>query len=144
MKKVSSVIFYYLTEFHCLVVFTSEDNEQYMCCNCLIPRMRCNKFEIKHIFLIKPFLCMTKSQGKYINISRRKKTFKVKKIMFFIIIKGCVRPESPVLRWVTRTNDFDIKQHFFVGTLSEMWVAPIECTCLYIYKLPAYFFLKNL
>ena len=101
MKKVSSVIFYYLTEFHCLVVFTSEDNEQYMCCNCLIPRMRCNKFEIKHIFLIKPFLCMTKSQGKYINISRRKKTFKVKKIMFFIIIKGCVRPESPVLRWVT-------------------------------------------
>ena len=35
-KDNSLLIFYYLTEFYCLVVFTSGDTGQYVHCNCLL------------------------------------------------------------------------------------------------------------
>ena len=43
-KNISLIIFYYLTKFHCLVAFTSWDNEQYVYCNCLFTRLWRHKF----------------------------------------------------------------------------------------------------
>ena len=39
LKKISSVIFYYLTKFRCLVSFTSWDIDHYVYCNCLLTRL---------------------------------------------------------------------------------------------------------
>ena len=38
-KNISIVIFYYLTNFHCLVSFTLWGIRQYVCCNCLLTRL---------------------------------------------------------------------------------------------------------
>ena len=43
-KNLSIVIFYYLTKFHCLVVFTSWDIGQYVQCNCFLIRLWRHKF----------------------------------------------------------------------------------------------------
>ena len=42
-KNVSLVIFYQLTKFHCLVVFTLWDIGQYLYDNCLLKRLWCYK-----------------------------------------------------------------------------------------------------
>ena len=38
-KSFCHVIFYSLTKFHCLIVFNFWDIDQYMYCNCLLPRL---------------------------------------------------------------------------------------------------------
>ena len=43
-KNIPFVIFYYLSNFHCLVVFTSWDITQYVYCNCLVTRFWRHKF----------------------------------------------------------------------------------------------------
>ena len=43
-KNISLVIFFYLTKFQCLVVFTSWDIGQYVYCNSLLIKLRRNKF----------------------------------------------------------------------------------------------------
>ena len=53
-ENVSLVIFYYLTEFNCLVVFTSWDIGQYIYCICLLTRMWRHKF----LWIFKPYLFM--------------------------------------------------------------------------------------
>ena len=43
-KHISFFIFYYLTKFHCLVVFISWDIGQYLYCTCLLTRLCRHKF----------------------------------------------------------------------------------------------------
>ena len=50
-------------------------------------------FEIKLLFLIKPFFTWLKCQRKNSNILRIKRTFKVKKEVFFTIYKGLQLPK---------------------------------------------------
>ena len=38
-KNISLVTFYYMTEFHCLLIFTLWDIGQYVYCNCLLTRL---------------------------------------------------------------------------------------------------------
>ena len=59
-KNIFHVIFYQLTKFHCLIAFTSWNIGQYVYCSCLLTRVWRHNFEIKLIFLIKPFFYMTK------------------------------------------------------------------------------------
>ena len=44
-KKMFLLLYFInLTKFHCLIVFTSWDNKQYVYCNCLLTRLSCHKF----------------------------------------------------------------------------------------------------
>ena len=47
-KNISFVMFFYLTKFQCLVVFTSWDIGEYVYCNSLLTRFWRNKFWNKH------------------------------------------------------------------------------------------------
>ena len=95
------VIFYQLTKFHCLIVFTSSDIGQYM----YIPIVcypGCEVINMKLTLSLWSTRVYTwpKSQDKSLNILRTKITFKVKceiKGTFFtfkglLVAKSCVRP----------------------------------------------------
>ena len=77
-------------------------------------------FEIKLIFLIKPFFYMTKNQGKNLNILKTKRAFKViKKNAFFLIFKelsvakNILRPESaPLCYFYTAKRRFQTFSRF--------------------------------
>ena len=43
-KNGSHLVFYRLTQFHCLIAFTSWDIGQYLCCDCLLHKLWCQRF----------------------------------------------------------------------------------------------------
>ena len=74
-KNVSYAIFYELTKFHCLVVFTCWDIGQYVYSNGFLTRLWCHKFGINLIFLIKPFFHMTKNSRQKFQYLEKEKSF---------------------------------------------------------------------
>ena len=83
-KNLSHIIFYWLTEFHCLIVFTSWDTgfTVIICC----PVCDVINFETNLSLLIKPFFYISKNQDKNFKIWRTKRAFNVKKEMRHILV----------------------------------------------------------
>ena len=89
----------WLTKFYCLIAFTSWNVGQYEYWIVCFSSCDNINFEIKLIFLIRPFSLWWKSQDKNLNNLRTKRAFKVKQKAFFKVFKGLsvakiVRPGS--------------------------------------------------
>ena len=78
-KNVSPVIFYYLTNFHCLKI------GQYVYYNCLLTVCDVISFDINLIFLFKPFCYITKKSRQKFKDLENKKSFlgEIKKHFFY-------------------------------------------------------------
>ena len=75
-KKISLVIFYWLTKFHCLVLSTLRDIWQYVCCNFLLTRLWNHKFwNDAYIFNQVGFSTWSKCQDQNLNIFRMQRVF---------------------------------------------------------------------
>ena len=76
-KNISLVIFYYLSKFQCLIVFTLWDIGQYVYCHCVLTRLWRHKFYLilNLIFLIKPFFNMTKKSRQNVKYLENEKSF---------------------------------------------------------------------
>ena len=93
-KNVSHVIFYQLTEFYCLMSFTSWDIGQYVCWNCLRTRLRRHKFWKLNLSL-SHFLNMTKkSRQKFKYFEKETKK----------IAKNCLRPGECAFKQIWRST----------------------------------------
>ena len=80
--------FSFLTKYNCLITCASSENGQYVIAIVCFPDCDVINVEISHIFLMKPFSYMTKTQDENLNILRTRRTFKLKQKVFFIIFKG--------------------------------------------------------
>ena len=87
-RKISLLMFYYLTKFHCLVTFTSWDIGQYVYCNYLLTWLWRHKFCSQLYLSNQAVPTWHKSQDKNLIILRTKRAFKMKWKSFFIIFKG--------------------------------------------------------
>ena len=69
------IIIYYVTNFHCLIAFTSRDIVQFVYYNCLLTGCDVMHFEIKLILLIKPFCCTTKKSRQKVRYLENENNF---------------------------------------------------------------------
>ena len=83
LKKNISVIFYCLTKFQCMVIFTLWDIRQYVYCSCLLTRMWCHEY-LNYDYLSNKtaFAAWSKSQDKKLNILKTKSVFNEMKSVF--------------------------------------------------------------
>ena len=106
-KIIPLVMFYYLTNFHCLVAFNSWDVGKYVCFNCLLNRLRRQKFW-NYFNISNQFLYSTwpKCSDKTWNILRTRGDFKMKWNAFFIISKGLSLKQMKQLLFGRWESDF--------------------------------------
>ena len=76
---------HYLTNFRCLIAFTSRDIGQYLYYNCLLTVCDVISFDIILIFLFKPFCYITKKSRQKFKDLENKKSFlgEIKKHFFY-------------------------------------------------------------
>ena len=141
------LMFYYLTNFHCLIAFTSSDIGQYVIAIVCFPDCGVT-FEINAVFVVKPFFDMirnSRQKFKYLEKERRaykraQRASKVKQKAFFIIFKrlsvatNYLRPKIAPLGKVSTLESYfiekEVNKNAFMEISTIFYLYGHYCPCI--------------